>query len=91
MTLILAIRRQRWADLSEFKVSLVYRASLRTVRATQKEIYIKCAVLAIYTSVALRTFMLLHNHHQNPSLKFFLYVSGVCVCMGACVYTIARM
>ena len=30
-----ALRRQRQADLCEFKASLVYRASFRTARATQ--------------------------------------------------------
>ena len=38
MLLILALRRQRWADLCEFKfkASLVYRVSSRTVKATQR-------------------------------------------------------
>ena len=31
-----ALRRQRQADLCEFKASLGYRASSRTVRATQR-------------------------------------------------------
>jgi hypothetical protein len=35
MPLIAALGRQRLADLSEFKASLVYRASSRTARTTQ--------------------------------------------------------
>ena len=34
--LVLALRRQRQADLCEFKASLVYRESSRTARATQR-------------------------------------------------------
>jgi hypothetical protein len=34
--LILALRRQRQADLFEFEASLVYRVSYRTARATQR-------------------------------------------------------
>ena len=33
--LILALERQRQADLSEFKASLIYKVSSRTARATQ--------------------------------------------------------
>jgi hypothetical protein len=36
MPLIPALRRQRQADLCEFKVSLVYRMSSRTARATHR-------------------------------------------------------
>ena len=36
MPLILAFKRQRQVDLCEFKASLVYRASFRTVRAPQR-------------------------------------------------------
>ena len=36
MLLILALRRQRQVDLYEFKVSLVYRVSSKTARATQR-------------------------------------------------------
>jgi hypothetical protein len=36
MPLILALRRQSQADLCEFKASLVYRVSSKTVRATQR-------------------------------------------------------
>jgi hypothetical protein len=36
MPLIPAFRRQRQVDLCEFKASLVYRASSRTARATQR-------------------------------------------------------
>jgi hypothetical protein len=34
--LISALRRQRQADLYEFKVSLVYKVSSRTAKATQR-------------------------------------------------------
>ena len=34
--LIPALRRQRWVGLCEFKASLVYRASLRTAKTTQR-------------------------------------------------------
>ena len=34
--LVPALRRQRQVDLCEIKASLVYRASLRTVRDTQR-------------------------------------------------------
>jgi hypothetical protein len=37
MSLIPALRKQRQVDLCEFKASLVYRASFRTARATQKK------------------------------------------------------
>jgi hypothetical protein len=33
---MLALRRQRQMDLCEFKVSLVYKVSSRTARATQR-------------------------------------------------------
>jgi hypothetical protein len=36
MSLIPALRKQRQADLCEFKASLVYRASSRISRATQR-------------------------------------------------------
>ena len=36
MPLISALGRQRQADLCEFEVSLVYRVSSRTARATQR-------------------------------------------------------
>jgi hypothetical protein len=35
-SLILALRRQRQADLSEFEASLVYKVSSTTARATQR-------------------------------------------------------
>jgi len=38
MPLILALRRQRQVDLYEFEVSLVYKASSRTARATQRSL-----------------------------------------------------
>ena len=41
MPLILALRRQRKADLSEFEASLVYRASSRTAKATQRKPVLK--------------------------------------------------
>jgi hypothetical protein len=34
--LIPALRRQRQVDLSEFKANLVYRASSKTAKATQR-------------------------------------------------------
>ena len=37
LSLVSAVRRQRQAKLCEFKVSLVYRVSSRTVRATQRK------------------------------------------------------
>ena len=40
MPLILALRRQRQAHLCEFKASLIYRSSSRTVIATQRN-YLK--------------------------------------------------
>jgi hypothetical protein len=33
MSLIPALRRQRWADLCEFETSLIYRVSSRTAKA----------------------------------------------------------
>ena len=36
MTLISAFRRQKQADLCEFKAILVYRESSRTAKATQR-------------------------------------------------------
>ena len=36
MPLIPALRRQRHADLCEFEVNLVYRASSRTANATER-------------------------------------------------------
>ena len=39
--LILILWRQRQADLCEFKASLVYRASSRTARATQRNPVLK--------------------------------------------------
>jgi hypothetical protein len=36
MALILALRRQRQADLCEFKATMVYRTSSGTARATQR-------------------------------------------------------
>ena len=36
MSLIPTLRRQRQVDLCEFEVSLVYKASSRTARATQR-------------------------------------------------------
>jgi hypothetical protein len=41
MPLIPALRKQRQADLCEFQVSLVYRVSYRTVRATQRNPILK--------------------------------------------------
>ena len=41
MSLIPAPRRQRQANLCEFEASLVYRASFRTVRATQRNRVLK--------------------------------------------------
>jgi hypothetical protein len=38
MPLIQALGRQRKEDLCEFKAILVYRASLRTVRSTQRNL-----------------------------------------------------
>jgi hypothetical protein len=37
MPLIQALRRQRQADLCEFKASLVYKVSSRTARVTQRK------------------------------------------------------
>ena len=37
MPLILALKRQRQADLSEFEAGLVYGVSSRTVRAAHRE------------------------------------------------------
>jgi hypothetical protein len=41
MPLIPALRRQRQVNLCEFKVSLVYRVSSRTARATQRDSALK--------------------------------------------------
>ena len=41
MSLILAPRRQRQADLYEFQASLVYRASSRTAKAIQRNSVLK--------------------------------------------------
>jgi hypothetical protein len=41
MPLILAFRRQRQVHICEFRTSLVYRASSKTVRATQKNLVSK--------------------------------------------------
>ena len=41
MPLIQALRRQRQADLCEFKASLVYTMSSRTARATERDSFKK--------------------------------------------------
>jgi hypothetical protein len=41
MPLIQALRRQRWADLCEFKASLVYTMSSRMSRATERDSFKK--------------------------------------------------
>ena len=41
MLLIPALGRQRQAELYEFKASLVYRASFRTTKATQRNPVLK--------------------------------------------------
>ena len=41
MPFILALGRQRQADLCEFKASLVYRVSSRSARATQGDLFQK--------------------------------------------------
>ena len=38
MPLISSLGRQRWADLCEFEVSLVYRVSSRTAGITQRDL-----------------------------------------------------
>jgi len=40
-TFIPAFRRQRQADLCEFKANLLYRLSSRTAKATQKKTYLE--------------------------------------------------
>ena len=41
MPLMLALEKQKQEDLSEFEASLVYRASSRTARATQRNPVLK--------------------------------------------------
>ena len=51
MPLTPALGRQRQADLSEFKVSLVYRVSSRTARDTHREI-LPCYIHGCHASIA---------------------------------------
>ena len=64
-TLIPALERQRQVDLCEFMASLVYRASFRTARATQRnpvsEINkeIKCTHNTLHGSATANIFIVL--------------------------------
>ena len=62
MTLITALGRQRQAGLCEFKANLVYRASCRKARATQRKNKVRvllCIVPIILNGVPL--FSALHS------------------------------
>jgi hypothetical protein len=52
MPLILALRRQRQADLCELKASLAYRTSTRIARDTQRD----------------PVWKICHHHHHNSLL-----------------------